>query len=307
VRQPIHALWPRWAHEPPLLVAADLSGDAALEELRGAGILLPAPPAHAVHCGGCGERAELVWVTESGANVPYSRCARCGPDAIVPNSLLRWVIDLQVVAKRLALLIGSTSVPAEVLPNAAWHLGRLQLASARPAVYLLRSVGMIDESFRRSLQDPRKSVLVLLPTEHAVASWPGAALALESLTTWSAGVLTFVKEWRAIADSVFKTIRAKKDKVHPKRGIRLKNIEVLTKFLRQYVKDMRECATTSFLIAKTTIHLPPLTQKELGERVGLDESTVSRCLADEDAFELRVRWEEMSGRDPDAVLQAKDL
>ena len=90
-----------------------------------------------------------------------------------------------------------------------------------------------------------------------------------------------------------------------KRADRAANIESLKREMIQHLRAARDHAFAKKKQTGEPELLPRPTQKALGERVGLSEYAVSRCLADSDAQELKLYWESannlnkiMSGKGP---------
>jgi len=86
-----------------------------------------------------------------------------------------------------------------------------------------------------------------------------------------------------------------------KRAERATNIEALTNEMRHHIRDARDHAQSAVDHGKTLELLPRPSRRELGERVGLTETGVSRCFNDPAAKELNLLWQ--IADDLDAVLK----
>jgi hypothetical protein len=80
-------------------------------------------------------------------------------------------------------------------------------------------------------------------------------------------------------------------KVSKKRGDRAANIEQLKKEVIAHLVSARDHAFAKKELTGEPELLERPTQKALGDRVGLSESVVSRCMNDSAAGELRLYWE----------------
>lgn len=86
-----------------------------------------------------------------------------------------------------------------------------------------------------------------------------------------------------------------------KRAERAANIEALKRELAEVVRAQRDHAQAATDFGREPVLLPRPSRKELGERIGLMESAVSRCFNDPAATELNLLWD--TAADLNAVLR----
>ncbi|HSW45694.1 MAG TPA: hypothetical protein VLM89_08990 [Phycisphaerae bacterium] len=106
-----------------------------------------------------------------------------------------------------------------------------------------------------------------------------------------AGSLATVLE--QLKQTLFGARRPARAKVAPtaKRSGRAANIEQLRTELVEHIKGTRNAIDTAVRLKCPPPAVEPLTAAQLAERTGLPRHTVSRCLRDDAAHELRMLWE----------------
>lgn len=257
------------------------------------GLLEPNKSACRLICQGCGEiaDADVVWLGDKA----ILSCAQCGPLQIDPARLRCWQINVQRLLDQIRHAMRLKGVESELADGRLWRLGNLHWSGVVWPVICGRGLGSARagawfENVRTTLQ----TVLISfsgLPSPEVSDRFSGTAFALDELVIDGDGPL--VVDWAEINLRLPKpasVLGRKKDKL-PKRASRIAHIESLTRELTEHVRSAREYAVDTQLRTGKALLLPRPTCELLAARLRVDKSTVSRCLADASARELRMVWE----------------
>jgi hypothetical protein len=242
---------------------------------------------------------------------------------LVRDDVLLYHLDLAALRKSIsgALSCVQTSrTPIDVTG------GRIQVGNWEPKkaaafpVYLLLC---------RQRAELRRDILTIT----AEGSKPGAILLTPTRSNWDDQVDTLAREgrrllvplcevvdvsdgrlaetsaWEEYLQSFCQMVKLtlpgnyRSKKPLPMRGTRLANIEKLEKELERHLLSARDHAQSRVDSDLDPVLLPKPTQTELGQRVGLLPSDVSRCLNDRRAVMLKILWSTADSLD--AVMRYK--
>lgn len=286
----------RWEINPPTIGAEEARGDLrpVFQSLLGQSILRPASPAGAYTCAECGERCRVTHLAgQSSGHLGYVHC-QCGVSPVPDGALQRWEIDAQ--AMLVAAFRGIHLALREHVVGHLWQVGKANWAGRSREVWFARcyrraAAAVAGEALRR-----RPKAILFAPTEAGAARWQEVAgnltLALESTLTFDTGGIGFDVAYveGRIGDAGLgatgPAVRRPK-----KRADRAANIESLRNEMIQHLRAARDHGFATKERTGEAELLPRPTQKALGERVGLTETDVSRCLKDSAARELKLYWE----------------
>ena len=230
----------------------------------------------------------------------------CGPSAIGPDDLRRWVVDVPELLARVCVAAGIRAARAELVEGHLWFVGTAQWGGRSHQVYFARATHARTRESVVAALAPRPRAVLLHPTEHAAWRWgaatPNPSVALESVVGLGPDGLTF--DSGAVEDRLTDA-RAGETGAEPvpKRAIRALNIARLTEEVVAHLRRARDhaFATRDLSKAKVPKLLRRPTLKKLGELVGLEPYDVTRCFDDETARELNLYWE--MALDLDAVMR----
>jgi hypothetical protein len=122
--------------------------------------------------------------------------------------------------------------------------------------------------------------------------------------SWEGTVIHFDHEYveGQLADTLAALPQQAPDKPpRPKRGSRAALIEALTHELGEHLRSARDYAVATEDRTGTPQLLPRPKQELLARKLNVDKSSVSRCLSDRSARELRFLWD-VAG-DVDRILE----
>jgi hypothetical protein len=263
------------------------------------GLLVECERSRYAHCTDCGEFSDEVF-QEADDRRYYVDCPECGCTEIDPRDLQRWTTDYHPLIALLRRELHTRGEWKIVVPGKLWQLGRAALhgAVSRP-IYL-----------GRSFQGPQsRDVLAQLPTGRspllfAISRTPEEGLpGIEPERIFPLGELVYLdgEDLRLDVAAIEAQVRTflvpeEGEASRPRiRSSRAEAIDKIKKELHEHILSMK-----SFL-AHSEDRLPRLTQQELGERVGLERSVVSRALRDRSDPLLPILWQTVN--DPDAIRQ----
>jgi hypothetical protein len=239
------------------------------------------------------------WVEEAATGVrrAYVPCPNCGPVAVAPDSLRRWAVDVPALLAGVFAAAGGRAALAEVVPGHLWYLGTAPWLGRPRQAYFARAVYGHPRAAVLAALTPHPRAVLFHPTAHAVRLWAGAtpnpSVALESVVGLGPDGLTFdpagVEGRLADAEPAVAGRPAKKPV--PKRATRADKIARLTAELIAHLRDAREHAHSTGELTGVPVLLIPPTKTELGRRVGVSKSDVTRCFADAAARELNLYWQ----------------
>jgi len=262
--------------------------------LRDQTVLRPMTPASAADCNECGRRCRVEYVADTiGKQRSYINCGDCGLAEIDPDLLQRWEIDTRAM---LAAIFRSGGLAIEErIVGQLWQVGKATWAGRSREVWFARTFrrGRVDSAVK--LLRSRPKAIVFAPTEAGAQHWHEATgnlvVALDLAVALEAGTIRLDTEYveGRIVDAGMGPDGVPK-RPPKKRSPRTAKIESLKVELVRHLRAARDHAFFTKDETGTPELLPRPTQKDLGFRVGLSASDVSRCLSDEDAGELRLYW-----------------
>jgi hypothetical protein len=279
-----------------------------LEQL---GLLRPAEAASSSTCRECdGSRAlnvEFIHGTQPGLLHGYIHCSECGFTEIDPRDLDRWRVDPAAVVKStVRSLAPSAREPTEIIPERLWNAGKVHLMGQLRELFFVPGVRSTAAEPVTQYLRTRKKCIVLVPSELGVARWGDATenlvLAIESIARLE--VTGIVVDREILESRIASFFGESQRKTPPKRReSRLGDIDALVKEMVEHLRAARDHAVTTRDLTGTPELLPRPTQLELGKRAGVTESSVSRCLKDENGVLLRRLW--AMAADVDAILSGQ--
>ncbi|HYH63972.1 MAG TPA: hypothetical protein VD866_04670 [Urbifossiella sp.] len=294
---PLTPVWARLDSPHPIFLqpeAADFP-PGGWDRVAALGILRELRPAEFTTCTGCGEVARVVRLTTAGGVTTLrGTCRECGPILVEPDALRRWEVDVPALLGRVAAAAGVRSGLEAVVPGRLWYVGTARWAGRPRQVYFARAVFGPPRAAVAAALGPHPRAVVLHPTERAGRAWaatPNPGVGLDAVVAAGPAGLAFdvtAVEAR-LSDSEPVATPGESDP-QPRRGVRLANIELLVKEVREILRAAREDMYARLAMGGPAELLPRPTQKALGERVGLSESDVSRCLADRAGALLKHLW-----------------
>lgn len=286
----------RWESNPPVISAEEAFGvlQPIFASLRSHSILRPTSSSAAFTCTECGERCRVTHISDKAGDLHgYIHCRDCGIVAVPPHALERWELDapgfLTTAFRDIQLAIH------ERVARHLWQVGKAHWAGRTREVWFARSFRRDAVSAVTQVLASRPKAILFAPTELGAGRWqeitPNLTLALESTLTLANGSISFDAEYVAgrLVDAGLgpDTMTSRPTK---KRGDRAANIESLRKEMIEHLRAARDRAFDTREQTGEPELLPRPTQKALGERVGLSEPDVSRCLRDPEARELQLYW-----------------
>lgn len=254
------------------------------EALLAAKLLTPAPPARFLICPGCGQRAEVIRFDPGLA----LSCWGCGITPLASAETQRWHFTFS----QLLSLAFPGQVLQERLPKHVWGVGRWRTWN------LFVGRGMHRRAVREamaSLQFPVRSLLLTpfeLPAQAPipVIRLADALLGHDQQLAWDETFLGHQLAHEAV-------LLPPPPKSIPRRASRQSAKEGMRRLLGEHLRASRDHALTT---GGRSV-LPRPTMEFLSRQLKVDKSTISRCLADDDAAELRRLWE-LAG-DPEQLWQ----
>lgn len=289
------------------IYSSRLSIDDA-NRLVAAGLLSPGPPPTELLCGECGEYTEIVYIDDyKGEFFPVLPCTENVGSRVDPERMQTWQLTFSQLAEAVFKPLGLTATPEELEPNRLWRLGRRTWAGVSWTVYFARELRRRDAMrLLAGIRAPARSVVLVskyLPIEPPEPKTP-LILRLADFVSYEAGGLRVDEAYVAeqlvlrMADEAKTPI----PKRQPRRGPRSAHIELLTRALEEHLRSARDYVFER-LDRTGAAELPPRpTMDFLARKLGVDKATVSRCLNDKRAGELRLLWE--LAADPDRLLAA---
>lgn len=294
--QQLRQVLSRWEINPPVIGAEEASGDLreVFDALRRLGAVRQTASAGAANCTECGERCRVTYIADTdGKQHGHIHCRECGIIAVPASALERW--EINTCGLLTAALGGVNLSLQERVAGQLWQVGKANWSGRSRDVWFARAYrrSAVAAAVEQLKRWPK--AVVFAPTEAGAGRWRDAGgnlvIALESALSFSAGGILLDVEYveGRIVDAGMGP-----DSTAPrrpkKRGERAANIEKLEKEMIQHLRAARDHAHATQDQTGEPKLLPRPTQKELGERVSLSESDVSRCLNDETARELKLYW-----------------
>lgn len=145
---PLDYLWPLLEAKHPIVAAHVVAGWPAgvHERLVGQGLLVRAEDAQRVLCPECHEHFEEIIASDGleGSARLFVPCPRFLRARVPPEARWQWQANLDGLVAKLALTLGLTGRPAELLPRRLWRLGRTEWQGRRRDVLFARGLGWED-------------------------------------------------------------------------------------------------------------------------------------------------------------------
>lgn len=286
----------RWEINPPAICAEEAYGKLrdVFDILCDQSVLHQTTIAGTANCTECGERYRVTHIADkNGKKHSYIHCRDCGVIRVPASSLERWEIDTRGF---LATAFRGVSLALqERVAGYLWQVGKANWAGRTREVWFARACRRNSVSAAVELLGSRPKAIVFAPTEAGAARWHEATenlvIALESTLSFRADEIQFDAKYveSRIIDAGMGAGAAKARRTK-KRGDRAAKIELLKKELIVHLREAHDHAFATEDDAGGPQLLPRPTQKALGERVGLSEWDVSRCLRDRKAKELNLYW-----------------
>ncbi len=303
--RPLRSVLSRLEVDPPVICADEAYGELRplFPVLLERSIVRQAAASGAVDCTECGRRCRVEFITHESDDSPGSEpprlhgfihCPDCGIAEVPSRRRDRWKIDtgtlLTTVFRDIRLSV------EERIAGRLWYVGKANWAGRSREVWFVRAyrrgaVAAVVEKLRR-----RPRSIVFTPTEAGTSRWRGTienlVISLESAIFLEKGEVRLDSDYvegrivdAGLRDAAASGRRAKK------RAERAAKIESLKREMIEHLRAARDHAFATKERTGEPRLLPRPTQKALGERVGLSETDVSRCMKDEEARELRLYWD----------------
>lgn len=260
------------------------------------GLLSPAEPAQSVVCEECGEIEDVV-LMESVVTppfAPYVRCALAGAYRISRERLQRWQMSIHQLIDVAFREIDLVGIRHELVRMRIWRLGKSRWAGTQWNVYFGRALQCGDAwQIVNQASVPARSVL-FVPSrtpdaDIRVAKMP-IVIGLDTVVSWNGDNLqidhAFVEQQLASELAVLSA-----EKSFPKRGSRAALIESICRELAEHLRAARDYAEETLDRTGAPRLLPRPTKELLARRLGVNQSTISRCFEDKSGGEIRMLWE----------------
>lgn len=286
----------RWEIDPPTIYAHEACHElnSVFGALRDQSILRQTTPTGWMDCTECGQRRKVRYIADaSGEMQGFICCSDCGVTSVPPLALARWEID--TIAFLSAVFAGVNLSVQQRVAGHLWQVGKANWAGRWRDVWFVRAYRRDDVVVAVKELSRRPKAIVFAPTEAGAGRWQEAignlVIALESSISFDGDAIILDVGYieSRIVDAGMGGDATPKRRPK-KRASRAANIELLKK---EVILHLRAAEDHAFAKKDQTGEpelLPRPTQKALGERVGLSESDVSRCMKDPDARELQLYW-----------------
>lgn len=280
--------------EEVLLSRHDCGDDEEIcRSILKSGLIHQAMPARQVWCPSCNDH--LAYATVSApceGSILYLRCPGCGIMTTTEAALRRWRFCFEQVLSILRDQLVLTGHPHELVSQRIWQLGRRSLRGNSVSYLLGRGL------FRR---DAARTLAAIRAPTRAVWLVPAKIPSREVLDLLGGPPvpLTDVLSWRDHAVHCDTSALEPVIPIPPltrvapprKRAPRAAAIEALERQLKDHLRAARDHAQFLLDQNREPVLLPRPSQKDLAKLTGLKAVSVSRCLHDPAANELRLLWE----------------
>jgi hypothetical protein len=287
--------------DPPVFHADEFRG--GLEpwrvQLEAAGVLQRIAASASASCPYCCDdsprRVIFVEDGQTEGKRGFLSCPECGVSQVPSERLQRWTVDIRGFLGNAFSGSQANIRPVESVEGRLWHVGKATWAGRSREVWFGRAFRSAQAAdIARPLQS-RPKAIVFAPTDIGAERWRGATenlvISLESTLSEVDGALRFDMEYvegRIIDAGMGPDVESQQRPM--KRGPRTAKTELLKIELIKHLRAARDHAYFTKDETGTPELLPRPTQQDLGVRVGLSKSDVSRCFSDKDAGELRLYW-----------------
>jgi hypothetical protein len=219
-------------------------------------------------------------------------CPQCGPVKVSLERLRRWRLDPSQLWERIFDGMSIDRNVREIVPRRVWRIGKCALAKGQIwEVIVGRMLWRADGSeLLRQASLPRRSIVFVPSRCNTVSGESPSVVSLCDVFSWSGTVCTLDMQR---VEELLTTTGAKKSKPlrrSRKRSERAATIECLVRLMKDHVNAARDHACVTAEAGEVHL-LPRPTQRDLARVAGVLEMTVSRCLRDPVARELRLLWE----------------
>ena len=292
---PLRRLLTRWELQPPRFDAYDFRRPQAefLYRLIDAGILVPSTPVGTWDCADCGSVCRLIYVDQPGGGQrTFAACPRCGPMEVRSENLRRYEIDSQRLLE--SIFEGYRLAVENLNRLGLWRVGRHKIGERSREVYFTRGS---NDTLMSTVCDELGShgkCCVFAPTRASSRTLSQqlscVVIGLEDVIDWQDHA--FLLDDDAI-NGRFGSLETlpKATKSKPKRSTRAAAIEALRQELNAHIVAAADHAFDTEARTGTPVLLPKPTQAELAARINVSAPTLSRCMEDRSAPELRILWD----------------
>lgn len=295
----LHAILMRSEREPAVFQADQVSAwpEGDLEAWGAVGVLRPMPPAGSLPCPGCEHVGDIVYLNNASAEAcAYVTCPRCGPSPVCRTDLRRWRVDVERLAEFVLAAIVTVPKLTVVVAGRLWRVGQSTGYSADVPVFFARQLHRKDTAaMLERARLPARAVL-FAPFHLIGETDVDSGLLIMPLTTvasYSAGTIQLDHDQirERLAEWPARQAGAKARRPVRKRSSRAAEIAVLTREMQDHLRAARDYAVCTRDHTGESQLLPRPTQGELAHRIGASQWTVSRCLHDSEARELKYLWQ----------------
>lgn len=281
---------------------------ADAHRLSAAGLLSPGDRPRELICSECGEYNDVIYMDNAqGERVPYLPCYGTAAARVAPERLQTWNVTLVQILATVFRPLGWDGTTEELARERIWRLGRQMWAGASWTVFLARGLRRRDTlQLLAGIRFPARSVIFSFSDSLVEAPEPKTPPILRLVDTVSCDGVTiridksYIEEQLAqrLADDAQRPAPARR----PRRGPRAAHIELLVRALEDHLRAARDFAIERLERTGAAEALPRPTMGFLARQLGVDKATVSRCLGDKRAGELRLLW--ALADDPERLLSA---
>jgi len=272
----------------------------ALEVWTDWGVLRAISPSTGLPCHECGGDyyGEVVYVNSlrTGELQIFLPCPECGTSRVDPDELRRWTVDVEQLVRRVFQPADVRLDFTQLVPDRLWRVGRSDWAGRAWSVLFGRMFHRRDarEILTKATIPSRSVVFVpdLVPKPDPTDDRRPLIISLTSATSWHQDAVRLDRQ--SIEDRLAEWIDARRPATKPaarKRASRTADIEALATEMREHLRAARRYALATLDQTGQPQLLPRPTQEQLARRVGRSQHTVSRCLKDQTATELRFLWD----------------
>ena len=286
-------------HEEVILTADDVEewNERDFDWCLRSGVLTSAQPTKVLSCRECPEQCveSVVYLEPNGVGPAkaFLPCPQCGPVSIPLARLRRWQLDFHKLWEGVLAAAPINWDLREIAPRRLWRIGKCPLADGRSwNVIVGRMLWRADgtELLRKAGLSRQSIVFVPFPWHRADREQIPNVVPLCDVISWSGTNCAF--DWSHV-EQIVGTAGADRPKTlrRPrKRAERAATIERLERLMKDHVAAARDHAHATAEAGAARL-LPRPTQRDLARLAGTVEMTVSRCLRDPAARELRLLWD----------------
>jgi hypothetical protein len=259
-----------------------------LAEFQRAGLLEESTMLEALPCPGCPEAMlrDVEWIEHplTGKSRPYRLCPSCGPEEVSIETLKRWIVVWPALAEAIGYAFGTRGASREIIPQRLWRLGK---ATSGSEVYFGRALHRQDAApYLQSISQVNDGWLIV-PKRIPEFPMSISVTSLVSVSAWDDGALSI--NGIVLPASTASAGQSPKRR-RRKRADRAALIDRLTREMERHVRAARDHAQAALDFRGEAVLLPRPTQRDLAARCDATEVSVSRCLRDPTARELKMLW-----------------